>query len=64
MKTNKKIVIIATSVILAIFLVATIIEQGVAMTLTREMTFGGGAGDVAQAIALWGTKKSNCWIHT
>jgi hypothetical protein len=57
MKTNKKIVIIATSIILAIFLVATIIEQGVAMTLTRELTFGGGAGDVAQAIALWGTKK-------
>jgi hypothetical protein len=57
MKTNKKIVIIATSVILAIFLVATIIEQGVAMTLDSELTFGGGAGDVAQAIALWGTKK-------
>jgi len=57
MKTNKKIVIIATSLILAIFLVATIIEQGVAMTLDSQMTFGGGAGDVAQAIALWGTKK-------
>jgi hypothetical protein len=57
MKTNKKIVIIATSVILAIFLVATIIEQGVAMTLDSELTFGGGAGDVAQAIALWDTKK-------
>jgi hypothetical protein len=57
MKTSKKIVIIATSIILAIFLVATIIEQGVAMTLTGEMTFGGGAGDVARAIALWGTKK-------
>jgi hypothetical protein len=57
MKTSKKIVIIATSIILAIFLVATIIEQGVAMTLDSEMTFGGGAGDVAQAIALWGTKQ-------
>jgi heat shock protein HslJ len=56
-KTNKKIVIIATSIILSIFLVATIIEQGVAMTLDSEMTFGGGAGDVAQAIALWGTKQ-------
>jgi hypothetical protein len=58
MKTNKKIVIIATSLILAIFLAfATIIEQGVAMTLDSEMTFGGDAGDVAQAIALWGTKQ-------
>jgi hypothetical protein len=58
MKTNKKIVIIATSIILATFLAfATIIEQGVAMTLDSELTFGGGAGDVAQAIALWGTKK-------
>jgi len=58
MKTNKKIVIIATSLILATFLAfATIIEQGVAMTLDSQMTFGGGAGDVAQAIALWGTKQ-------
>jgi hypothetical protein len=27
------------------------------MTLDSEMTFGGGAGDVAQAIALWDTKQ-------
>jgi hypothetical protein len=58
MKTNKKIIIIATSVILATFLAfATIIEQSVAMTLASQMTFGGGGGDVAQAVALWGTKK-------
>ena len=59
MKTNKKIVIIATSIILATFLAfATINEQtSAAIALAKQMTFGGGAGDFAQAVAMWGTKK-------
>jgi hypothetical protein len=60
MKTNKKLGIIAASIIIAVILAFAAFKEQTnvhAFTFAKQITFGGSYAEEALAVAIWGTKK-------
>jgi hypothetical protein len=60
MKTNKKLGIIAASIIIAVILAFGAFKEQTnvhAFTFAKQITFGGSNAEEARAVAIWGTSK-------